>query len=386
MKECTWNEEEGKWHVWVKRPNGEVFEDSCNVLISARGLLNDKQWPEIEGLRSFEGEIMHSAAWNTEYDFTHKRIGVIGSGSSAIQIIPKLQKIEGAQLDCFIRGRTWISPPYGQASQDRLGMGDTFQFSAEQIAKLKSDPRAWQEFRLLIEADANNIHGVTLKDTPMQKGAQAAFEEGMKARLAKKPHYYDWLKPTFAPGCRRLTPGPGFLEALTEDNVTYTRSRIARVEAKGIVTADGQLHDLNALVCATGFYASAAPPFPVTGRDGHTMREHWRTRATNYLSLATDRFPNHFFMLGPNGAIGEGSLTMMIESAGDYCVKAIRKIQKDNIKAMAVKPARVRDFTNYCAAYFATTVFSDDCQSWYGPQPPFPTDIQGPGSDADSFD
>ena len=216
-----------------------------------------------------------------------------------------------------------------------------------------------------IEADANNIHAVTIRGTEMQKGAQKAFEDGMKNRLDKKPHYYDWLKPGFSPGCRRLTPGPGFLEALVEDNVNYIRDRITKIEPTGIVTEDGKLHELDVLCCATGFYASAAPPFPVTGLDGKQMKQHWHERATNYLSLATDQFPNYFMMLGPNGAIGEGSLTMMIESTGDYITKAVRKIQKENIKSMVVKPERVRDFLQYCDTYFKGTVYSEECRSWY---------------------
>lgn len=365
VTECTWDNARGKWIVMVKRPSGDIFKDESDVLISARGLLNHKQWPDIEGLKDFQGEVMHSADWNDDYDFTHKRIGVIGSGSSAIQIIPSLQKVPGAQLNCFMRSKTWISPPLGQNSMDKLGMGSQLQFKPEQIEHFKRDPEAWLSFRLLVEADANNIHASTLKNSEMSKAAMIAFDTGMKARLAKKPHYYDWLKPNFAPGCRRITPGPGFLEALVEDNVTFTRDRIAQIDRTGIITEDGTHHAIDVLVCATGFYASAAPPFPVTGLNGHTLQSHWSDRSHNYLSLTTDQFPNHFFMLGPNGAIAEGSLTMMIESTGSYILKCIRKLQRENVKSMTIKPALVRDFTRYCDAYFEGTVFKDDCNSWY---------------------
>ncbi|KAK0934973.1 hypothetical protein LTR29_013470 [Friedmanniomyces endolithicus] len=384
VKDCEWNQQEGLWHIKVQRPNGEIFEDTCNVLISARGNLNNRQWPDIEGLRSFKGETMHSSQWNEKYDFTNKRVAVIGSGSSAIQIIPKLQKIPGTTLNCFIRSRTWISPPLGQSIQDKMGMGDKFTFAPDFVEKLKDDPEEWLKFRLMVEADANNIHAVTLKGTPIQLGAQKMFEEGMKARLQKKPEYFDWLKPGFSPGCRRLTPGPGFLEALSEDNVNFIRDKITRIEPEGVVTEDGKLHEIDVLVCATGFYASAAPPFRTAGLDGETLQNHWKKRATNYLSLATDNFPNHFFMLGPNGAIGEGSLTMMIETTGSYILKAVRKLQKENIKSMVIKHERVRDFTQYCDTYFRGTVFMDECQSWYrkdgqGRSGPFVTGLW-PGS------
>ncbi|EME87794.1 uncharacterized protein MYCFIDRAFT_62548 [Pseudocercospora fijiensis CIRAD86] len=365
VTDCTWNQDEGKWHVHVRRPDGSIFEDTCNVLVNARGLLNDKQWPDIDGLKTFRGEIMHSAAWNEKYDFTNKRIGVIGGGSSAIQIVPNLQKLPGVQLSCFLRGRFWISPAFGQTVFDQVGLGNSTHFTPEQIQKFKTDPQAWQDFRILVEADSNAIHASTLKGTNMQIAGQKYFEKIMQERLAAKPQYFDWLKPSFAPGCKRLTPGPGFLEALVQDNVTYVRDKISNIEPTGVVTEDGNSHELDVLVCATGFYASAAPPFEIRGLHGKKLKDHWCSRATNYLSLATDSFPNHFLMLGPNGAIGEGSLTMMIESTGDYIIKAIRKIQKENIKSMSVKVARVRDFLEYCDSYFERTVFMDECKSWY---------------------
>jgi cation diffusion facilitator CzcD-associated flavoprotein CzcO len=359
---CRWDGNQGKWHVHVKKPDGSVIEDTSDVLISARGLLNTKKWPSIDGLWDFKGEIMHTSAFDNDYDFKGKRVGVIGSGSSAIQTIPRLQKVAG-RLSCFIRGRTWISPPLGQQTQDELGI-KSLDFNKDQIENFK-DPEALLNFRMKIEADANNIHAITLKGTEMQIGAQALFEQGMRDRLAKKPEYMELLKPTFAPGCRRLTPGAGFLEAMVEDNVDYVKDHIERIQPEGVVTKDGKLHELDVLICATGFYTSSAPPFPIVGVDGKTLQDHWHERATNYLSLATDNFPNHFMMLGPNGAIGEGSLTMMIESTGDYICKAIRKLQKDNLKSMVVKRARVRDFLSYVDSYFRGTVYMDDCQSWY---------------------
>ncbi|KAI5237941.1 FAD/NAD(P)-binding domain-containing protein [Aureobasidium subglaciale] len=365
IKSCRWDAQASKWFVMVKDLETETeFEDSSDVLIMARGGLNHIAWPQIEGLKSFRGEIMHSAAWNQDYDFTNKRIGVIGSGSSAIQIIPSLQRLSGTKLSCFIRSRTWISPPFGQAIQDELKM-DGFIFSDAQKEIFANDPEAFFNFRMKIEEGGNEIHDLTMMGTEMQKGAQAHFEENMKKRLAKKPELFDWLKPDFAPGCRRLTPGPGFLEALVEENVDFVRDRITHIQPTGVVTEDGKLHEIDVLVCATGFHTGAPPPFPVTGIDGIALPDHWEQRATSYLSLATDKFPNLFMMLGPNSAIGTGSLTMMIESVGDYIVKCVRKIQKENIAAMTVKSARVRDFLAYSDEYFKNTVFMDECKSWY---------------------
>ncbi|EKG11169.1 Flavin-containing monooxygenase-like protein [Macrophomina phaseolina MS6] len=365
VKGCRWDGGEGVWRVEVEDLDaGRTFVDTAEVVVSARGNLNEPAWPEIEGLKGFEGEVMHSATWKEEYDFSNKRIGVIGSGSSAIQIIPRLQKVPGTQLSCFIRSKTWISPPFGQAMWDKLGL-TSFIIPDDLKAKFKSDPAHYHKFRIAIEEDSNSIHAVTIRGTEMAVKAKKTFEENMRARLASKPDIFAALLPSFSPGCRRLTPGPGFLEALTEPNVAFVTDPITRIEPRGVRTNDGKLHEIDALVCATGFHVSAPPPFPVVGAGGRTLQDHWTRRATSYLGLATDGFPNHFMMLGPNSAIGSGSLTMMIESTGDYVIKCIRKIQKDNIRSMAVQPRRVRDFIEYADTYFEGTVFKDECKSWY---------------------
>lgn len=362
---CRYDDHEAKWYVTVKNiTTGELLEDTSDVLISARGNLNNIAWPEIEGLNSFKDEVMHSAKWNEKYDFTNKKIGVIGSGSSAIQIVPALQRLSGAQISTFVRSKTWISPPFGQSLWDKLGMTD-YKISPEQQNRFASDQEHYHSFRLAIEEDGNAIHGVTIKGTPMQISARDAFEEHMRARLASAPHIYKALLPNFSPGCRRLTPGPGYLEALTEPNVDFITTQITKIEETGVRTADNKLHEIDALVCATGFHTSAPPPFPLTGLEGISLQKKWAERATSYLSLAVDQYPNLFMMMGPNSAIGSGSLTMMIESVGDYIIKCVRKIQKENIRAMVIKKKMVDDFTDYADAYFANTVFTEECRSWY---------------------
>jgi hypothetical protein len=204
-----------------------------------------------------------------------------------------------------------------------------------------------------------------MKGTSLQLGAKDMFHEHMKKRLESKPEIFEALIPSFSPGCRRLTPGPGYLESLTQPNVSFITSPITRISASGIHTADGNTYEIDALVCATGFKSSAPPPFPLTGVDGLTLNEKWKDRPTTYLSHSIAGFPNLLTMLGPNSAIGSGSLTKMIETVGDYIIKCIRKIQKDNIATMVVKEAREKDFTEYADAYFEGTVFAEECRSWY---------------------
>lgn len=199
----------------------------------------------------------------------------------------------------------------------------------------------------------------------MQKGAVQAFRAMMKQRLAKKPEIVDALTPSFAVGCRRLTPGPGYLEALVEDNVDFVSDKIASITPEAIVLENGRTIEIDALVCATGFDTSSRPPFHIFGKHGLSLQKRFTPFPETYLAVVVDGFPNYFIMLGPNSAIGSGSLTMMIENTGDYIIKCIRKLQKEDYASMTPKAERVQDFTDYLNEYFKGTVYMDECNSWY---------------------
>jgi hypothetical protein len=263
-----------------------------------------------------------------------------------------------------VRSKTWISPPFGHHLWDKYGFQGTV-IPKELRDRFENDPEYYYEFRRSVEEDGNGAHAVTQKGTALQLGAKEMFHQNMKERLKSHPEIFEALLPSFSPGCRRLTPGPGYLEALTQPNVAFVTSPITHISESAVHTADGKAHEIDALVCATGFKSSAPPPFPLTGSHGISLAEKWEDRAVNYLSHSVAGFPNLFSMLGPNSAIGTGSLTKMIETMGDYIIKAIRKIQKDNIASMVVKKEREKDFVEYVDAYFEGTVFSDECRSWY---------------------
>lgn len=311
-----------------------------------------------------QGSICGSRLKPGRYDFTDKRVGVIGAGSSSIQIVPSLQRISGTHVSTFVRSKTWISPPFGDSLWEKYGF-EGFTIPPELRKRFCEDPEYYESFRQAVEEDGNGIHAFTMRGTPLQLGAKQMFEESMKKRLEKAPHIFNSLLPSFSPGCRRLTPGPGYLEALTQPNVAFVTSPITKISAKTIHTADGSAHEVDAIICATGFHANTSPPFPVIGANGLTLRQKWSSRPTNYLSHSIAGFPNFFTMLGANSAIGSGSLTTMIENVGDYVVKAIRKIQKEDIALMMVKPEREEDFAEYVDEYFKGTVFSEECNSWY---------------------
>ncbi|KAL4989397.1 hypothetical protein BDW68DRAFT_186427 [Aspergillus falconensis] len=325
---AIWDNDRSKWTLQVKNlDSGEIIEDQCDVVVSASGALNEWKWPSIPGLHDFKGKLMHSANWDESYDYSSKRVAVIGNGSSGIQIVPgMLPKV--THLDHYIRGRTWLSPT----------------FAREQVDKRS--------------AELENC-------SPEQVGATAFFTENMKRRLRKKPELINELLPTFAPACRRLTPGPGYLEALTDDKVDVISNPIIKIVEDGIVTEDGKHHPTDVVVCATGFDTTFTPRFPIVGKNGVSLAKRWETTPENYLSLAVDGFPNYFICLGPNAALGEGNLLLLIEKEIDYITYCVDKMQRDNIRAMSVRKEAVERFTKHCDQYFSRTVFGMKCRSWY---------------------
>lgn len=222
-----------------------------------------------------------------------------------------------------------------------------------------ANPEEYLRFRKVIEDGGNVIHEGTIHGSDMQKQLIKAFTASMREKLAKKPELFDVIIPTFAPGCRRLTPGKGYLEALSQDNVHVTNETITEITETGVKLASGSEVHVDALACATGFRTSAPPPFEVVGRDGVTLAQRWSPHPESYLSVMVDGFPNYLMMFGPNSAIGFGSLTKILESECDYCVKILRKMQKEDYATIEPKAERVRDFQQYVGAYFADTVYLD---------------------------
>ncbi|CAG8057086.1 unnamed protein product [Penicillium salamii] len=363
VSEAVWDQGTFKWQLKVKNlQDSSMLTDDCDVLIQATGTLNNWRWPSIPGLHKFKGKLMHSASWDESYDYKQKIVAVIGNGSSGIQIVPAMLP-DVPHIDHYIRSPTWISPPFAHGEIDKRHGTDNLHFSTEEINHFKADHASYQVFH--VEQELQSVHGISLVDHPIQAQAQDAFFQNMKRRLAKKAELIDALMPAFPPACRRLTPGPGYLEALTDEKVDIITSEIVRVDETGIITADGQQRPIDLLVCATGFDTSFAPRIPVKGRGGMTLTERWKETPETYLSIATDGFPNYFISLGPNAGLGEGNLLAVIEKSIDYFTACIQKMQRDNICAMSARPQAVKQFRNYCDDYFRNTVFNSNCRSWY---------------------
>lgn len=293
-----------------------------------------------------------------------KQIAVIGAGSSGIQIVPALvDRVKG--MDHYVRGKTWISSQHGgeRLSTRTDGKGGNFAYREEEKQAWRNDTASYMEYRKELELEMQTLYAKSQRDSDLQNSARAQYQADMQRRLRDKPELLKELLPEFPPLCKRLTPGPGYLEALTSPKVNVITNRIIAIDETGVTTLCGTHRPVDAIVCATGFHIGSG--FPIIGRNGVNLRDKYSERPESYLGLATDGFPNFFQSLGPNSFQGAGNLLIMLEQIHGYFAQVVARMACDNIGIVEPKRAQVLNFMRYCEKYFERTVYSADCASWY---------------------
>lgn len=387
-----WDEDAGLWNVAVQSSvePGTPKHETAHVVIQAVGGLNNWKWPDVKvspvrfgggvcfaihkladddlpkGRESFRGNMVHSAAWDEAYDYSNKRVALIGTGSTAIQILPNLAAV-AAHVDQYVRGPTWIGFPFleEEMPRDEKFDGSNYHYTDEEKHNFASKTVASYEYRHRLMAGLNSVHPVTFKNTPMQESARTAMEKSMAAKLAERPDIAKFLTPSFPVCCRRLTPGPGYLEGLLKDNVGFVTDRVTAFDEDGIRDGSGTRRSYDAIVCATGFDTTYRPRFPVVGRNNEDLRDRWADFPDTYCSLAVDGFPNIFMVNGPNSAVGSGDLVILFQAQVDYALQCIDKLASQSYKSMDVKRSAVDDYQAYAQTYFKNTVFGTECRTWY---------------------
>ncbi|KAH3950567.1 hypothetical protein HBI56_205930 [Parastagonospora nodorum] len=360
---AEWSDAESKWRVKVTNLDTESsFTESFDFLITAIGRFNAWKLPDYPGLDEYKGHLRHTSNWDPSFDPANKRIAVIGNGASGIQVVPNLQPI-AKHVTHFVRNPTWIATSW--AGDERTFEPQPY---PEEQRKSFEDPETYLAFRKDLEDRYWRRFRAMVRDSPENAGIRELFIEVMKKRAAKKPELLDGLIPDFAPHCRRLTPGPGYLESLTEDNVNLVKTPIKRFTPTGIETVDGKNFDFDAILCATGANTDLVPPFPLKAR-GVDINKAWKPEGKwgfpyTYMGVATPGFPNLFFLAGPHATGPSGTVPQAVETALTYFAKAMRKASSQGIKSMAPSKEATDDFIDYCDAFFPTTVLTDNCSSW----------------------
>ncbi|VUC34755.1 unnamed protein product [Clonostachys rosea] len=363
FKGATWNEDTSKWAIKIQNmKTGETFEDMADILIRGTGLLNKWKWPQIEGLHTFKGDLMHTANFDPAFDWSEKRVALIGAGSTGIQILPHIQP-RAKKIFHYVRGKTWISPVgYGA----EMGGGGNFEYSNEQRQQFAKSAASYQSYRHKLEEVMNKGQLVSIRGSDIQKQFWVEADAFMKKKLEKKPEIYKALLPSFPPGCRRLTPGPGYLDALLEDNVRFIGGGVTRVDEKGILDQLGNYHEVDAIICATGFdYTFSTQHCPIVGRNGITLDDMYKPGPQAYMGIAVPYIPNHFMFLGPASAPASGSFIPTLELVMSYIIKCIQKLQRESYSCMEPTMEALEDFNSQADKYFSRTVFSYKCSSFF---------------------
>ena len=361
---CEWNEEESLWHVTIKDgETGEIFEDTCDILIGANGLLNSWKYPEeVEGLHRFQGKLIHTARWPDDYgpdQWAKERVAVLGSGASSIQVVPSLQP-HAKQLDVFVRTSIWFAEIAGHS-------GVNHDYEKEQRQKLRDDTDELMRTAKSIEGSLNGAMGVKAMMTSSAESRQVRkhFEARMRSFLTDD-QIYEQLLPPFAVGCRRLTPGDPFMNAIQKPNVTLHKAAVARVKGNKVIGTNGDEVEVDTLICATGFDVSYIPKYPVIGRNGVSLQEKWSAIPEGYMGLAVPDMPNYFVFQGPTFPVSNGSVMGPLQAVGAYIVQIIQKMQRERIHSFAPKQSVADAFNHHAQTWIKGTCWADPlCRSWY---------------------
>ena len=371
--ECRWLDDRGIWEITLEdQQTKDIWQDWAHCVVNGTGILNNWKWPDIEGLHDFQGPLMHSASWNHDVEFTGKSAAVIGTGSTSVQIVPQIQKT-CKDIDVYMRSPTWISPPFGAgALQSDLQKGAAvdpghrqYKFTEDNKKRFREDPEYHLNFRKRIEAEINGLFGMYRRGSDLSNLFRKVITEEMHRRMgAGHEELKAFIIPKWAPGCRRISPGDGYLEALVQDNVHPQFSGIKKVTPNGILTEDGVEHKCDILVCATGFQVAFKPAFKVINSAGKSIQEDWGEGVNLYFGVSAPRYPNYYTIVGPGATWSNGTLLPSIETTIEYSIKCMRKMQHEQIKSMAVKQEALDDIYAHFDEFHKNTVWKEECRSW----------------------
>ncbi|GKZ91462.1 hypothetical protein AnigIFM59636_003719 [Aspergillus niger] len=330
---ASWDEDSEQWHVKIQRGDNpaNVFEDRCHILVNASGVLNKWKWPAIQGRETFQGPMLHSAHWDDQVELKGKRVAVIGSGSSAVQIVPTIQPNTANQKNIF-----------------------------------RNNPQKYLAYRKKIESELNSRFRFILNGSEEQANARAYAERDMRSKLARRPEIADHIVPkNFAVGCRRPTPGNGYLEALCSQNTEVGSESISEITPKGIRTADSVEHEVDVIVCATGFDVSWRPSYPTIGREARSLSEQWKDIPRTYLSITVPNFPNYLIFNGPFGPYGHGSFLPITETLSRHFLQILEKMSSEGVTSFEPKEEAVADFFEHHRKFMPRTAWTSPCRSWF---------------------
>jgi len=350
MQRARWDAGREVWLIDVGGAGHAPDLVVADALVLACGRLTEPAIPGLEGLETFPGPVFHSARWDHAAPLAGRRIGVVGTGASAIQIVPALART-AAHVTLFQRTPAWIVPRGGDAYSD----ADRARFAAH--------PEALEALRADLYAEGEERFASRSGDSAAAAEAEAIARAHLEAQIADHA-LRALLTPDYAFGCKRVLLSDEFYPAVASEAVTLVPAAVDRIDGATVVAADGSHHDLDALVLATGF-ASTRQPYAdlVVGEQEQTLAEHWAEGMTAFASTVVAGFPNLFVLNGPNASLGHSSSVLMIEEQAGY---AARVLQARAGRVLRVDPDAERAYTDEIARAAASTRWmTGGCRNWY---------------------
>jgi cyclohexanone monooxygenase len=348
IRSALWDEHSKRWRLTTATGDHHEFD----VLVSAVGLFTQPVMPEMIEQEPFTGTVMHSSRWDHSVDVAGARVAVLGTGSTASQVIPELTKV-AAKVYSVQRSPTWILPkpdrPYSAREQ--------WIFEHVPFAKKFYRTRLW----LRSEANISVIEHGSEKTHEFTAIARRLLENSVPDEQLRRK-----LTPEHPMGCKRLVFSSDYLAALTQPHVEVLSSPARYLRARSLVTEDGTERDVDVVVCATGYAAADyLGEIEVTGENGLTLSDVWRDGAHAYLGMAVPGFPNFFMLYGPNTNVGSNSVIFVLEAQARYVVRALRYLRRKRRSYVAVRPAAMASFLAKIDQWMQGTVWTTRCSNYF---------------------
>jgi cation diffusion facilitator CzcD-associated flavoprotein CzcO len=303
--------------------DGEIMR--AKHVVSAVGLLSDLSMPQIPGMADFQGPLFHSAKWDSGLDVSGKRIGVVGSGSTGIQLVPALAA-DAKQVVQFQREPGWIVPKMARPYSD-----------AERAALDSRLAQRAIRVRQIIQRDRGQIGGGVFRPgTKQNTGAEAGARGFINSALESRPDLIEAVTPKYVYGGKRPIISDDYYPSLLLDNVKLVTQAVKQFTETGVIDAAGDEHELDAVIMATGFKANFLTTFDVTGRGGKTIHEYWAGDERAFLGIMVPEFPNFFIMYGPN--TNGGTIVTNLELQASFITAAIDRVERERGSSVEVRP------------------------------------------------
>jgi cation diffusion facilitator CzcD-associated flavoprotein CzcO len=348
LTSASWDDEDGLWRL--ETSDGEL---TVQILVAGVGPLSEPALPDVPGIEHFQGKMFHSARWDHEHDLTGERVGVIGTGASAIQFVPRIQPRVG-RMHVFQRTPPWVLP-----HTDRP-------VTRVERRLYRSFPRLQRLVRLGIYASREwVVLGLAYRRWMMKLPERLARRH--LRRQVGDPELRSKLTPDYTIGCKRILLSNDWYPALSKPNVDVVTEGVREVRESSVVTESGDEIELDTLIMGTGFRVTDFPAADnLRGREGRSLNEVWQGSPQAYLGTSIAGFPNLFMLLGPNTGLGHTSVVFMIEAQIAHVVRCLRTMEARDVQAVEVRPEVQRAFNDQLQQQLEGTVWNaGGCQSWY---------------------